>query len=385
MSKQKKIDIFNEFLEPLNFETDLFFFSSHEEKEEKIDEFIPVPMTEIEIEKRKRHQAYLALNQILENYTYFDFFSKDLFKIAKLSKFTAQYHNKNIVTPEIFFLNLCSFNSEIENLLTNNSLKKSFIKKLIQNLEHNEIKTKNKETFLFSQLKKFKKVFDKKRNQFEIMLQDSLNFSISSSFPFFLKQETKRVGFPLNQKIQFSFEMHQIFEKSSENALTRFKTPIITPEVLLLTIMEDKNLQISQIIKNNLLNETEWYLLRYKLLKDLHKQELVIRSNVSKNQYFFAYLLKTELSAKEFETLIERDLLEKAVGMFRNVLFTKILEIDIFDLIENETFASMNSNLKNQRKFSELADPSEQVEEIEEIEELTEEETEQVEETEQET
>ena len=38
---------------------------------------------EIQVEKRKRNQAYVSLDYLLSRVTYFDFFSPDSFKIAK--------------------------------------------------------------------------------------------------------------------------------------------------------------------------------------------------------------------------------------------------------------------------------------------------------------
>ena len=64
----------------------------------------------------------------------------------------------------------------------------------------------------------------------------------------------------------------------------------------------------SKIIKKILGNDTDWYLLRYQLIKHLHSQESNIRSEVSKNQQYFAYLLKIELTDLEFEKLLQKNL-----------------------------------------------------------------------------
>ena len=72
--------------------------------------------------------------------------------------------------------------------------------------------------------------------------------------------------------------------------------------------MEEKNSKIGKKIRKILYDETSWYLLRYKLLKRLYNQEVNVRSQVIKNQQFFAYLLKTQISESNFEKLIQEDL-----------------------------------------------------------------------------
>ena len=75
---------------------------------------------QIAIEKRKRNQAYLALDYILSRVTYFDFFSSDAFKISTYSKHFAQIFQKKNVTSELLLLpffycesNISSFFSEL--------------------------------------------------------------------------------------------------------------------------------------------------------------------------------------------------------------------------------------------------------------------------------
>jgi hypothetical protein len=46
-------------------------------------------------------------------------------------------------------------------------------------------------------------------------------------------------------------------------------------------------------------------------MKVIHKHESIIRSDVVKNQQYFAYLLRTQLSTFEFDNLIDNEELEK--------------------------------------------------------------------------
>ena len=104
------------------------------------------------------------------------------------------------------------------------------------------------------------------------------------------------------------------------------------------------------LIKNQILTATEWHLLRYRLIKSLHKNESIIRSEVTKNQQYFAYLLKTELSELEFNKLIDTDSLVTGVQLFRNMLITQLTQVNIFTLVFDEVKKSIQ--ITNKRKYS---------------------------------
>ena len=109
--------------------------------------------------------------------------------------------------------------------------------------------------------------------------------------------------------------------------------------------MEDKTLKINDFLKKKVVNETSWYLLRYKLLKSLYKEEVNIKTQVKKNYHFFAYLLKTQIPHANFEKLIEKNYLEKAVFLFRNVLINDLLKNNLINDFEIETNFSLENNI----------------------------------------
>jgi hypothetical protein len=152
------------------------------------------------------------------------------------------------------------------------------------------------------------------------------------------------------KEMLYSTEMNQLFEKTIDNALNRFKTPVVTPEVLFITLMEEKTSRAGKIIKKILKTDASWYLLRYRLIKRLHSQEVLIRGEVTKNQHYFAYLMKTRFSEFDFNKLIENDLLFTAVSFFRNSLMKDILKQNIFNLLKDEIFNSIKFTSK--RKYS---------------------------------
>lgn len=272
------------------------------------------------IEKRRRHQTYMALDYFLSAVTYFDFFSSDAFKIVKNAKYLAQICEKS-VTSELLLLPFFSYPSHVSAILKDFEITEAMIETVVASLQ----KTK-KENF-----------FQKQKNSIKQTLRNVKGFFV-------------RETLALNQNVKYSHEVNKIFEKAAENALSRFKTPVISPEILFITIIEDKNSKASRIIKKFLKTDVEWYLLRYKLIKRIHNQESNIRSEVVKNQHYFAYLMKIQLTDFEFNKLIENEALAKGISLFRNTLISKILKIDIFEEISEEIYTSMK--ITNKRSYS---------------------------------
>jgi hypothetical protein len=187
------------------------------------------------------------------------------------------------------------------------------------------IKDRKKENFLFLQFPNFK--------------------TWINDIKFYFANDKKK----FNHKLPYSYEVNLLFEKCAENALIRFKTPVITAEILLITLMESKNTKVSKIFKRCLQNETNWYVFRYRLMKRLHAEESAIREDVIKNQQYFAYLLKTQLHDNEFKALMNTNL-QAGVTLFRNTLIVNILKVDLYEKMYMDIRKSIK--LKKQRKYS---------------------------------
>jgi hypothetical protein len=324
----------DEFLESINYSSEENItkdISSFDLK--KIFENISfeIKQDEIAAEKRRRYQAYKSLEYQLSNFTFFDFFSADAFDIIKNSKFLSQIYKQKQVTSEFLFLPFFDSKFEIATILEEFGFNENFIQNFCFNLEEisqQKSQVKNKLTFLLQ--------------------ENSKNSNkTNSQFGNILAEVQKKLGF-INQleessqkEIQFSYEANQLFEKSADNAMVRFKTPIITPEILFISLMEEKNFLIGKLIKKELLDETNWYLLRYKLLKKLYNQEVIIKSEIKKSHQFFAYLLKTQISEANFQKLIEKKALEKAVSLFRNYVIRDVLKSNFLENFDVETHASI--------------------------------------------
>lgn len=295
----------------------------------QIFESIPLErkLEEIQAEKRRRYQAYKALEYNLSSLTYFDFFSFDSFEIVKNAKFLAQIYEKKEVTPELLLLPFFDTTLEIGKVLKEVGFDETFVQSFSTDLQKVIGKGTN-QTEEGGIKKKIISFIKKTSNQVEEFVSEYFAFDSKSEVIF-------------NQKIKYSYETHQIFEKAAENGLSRFKTPVITPEILFITLMEEKDSKVGKKIRKILNDETTWYLIRYKLLKRLYHQEINVRNQVSKNQQFFAYLLKTELPESSFEKLIKKKLLSKSVALFRNLIIRDIMKKDLFDSFDIETHSAI--------------------------------------------
>ena len=262
---------------------------------------------QISLEKRKRVQLYTSLDYFSSSLTYFDFFSVDTFKILLDAKYLTQACGKEILTSDFLLIPFFNFNFEISKILErHNVIKKDIGSILSKSFDFKKIKGLNK-------------------------------FQSPFSFPFLKKENVS-----LDQ-IKCSQESYRLFEKAAENALNRFKTPIINVEILFITLMEEKDTKVGKLIQSFLKNETEWYVLRYKLLKRLHEQETYIRTEVKRNQHYFAYLLKKNLPEFHFQRLIdnnEYEYVSLGVLFFRKEVIKSLLSIDLLDNVYLDVFKS---------------------------------------------
>jgi ATP-dependent Clp protease ATP-binding subunit ClpA len=271
----------------------------------------------IKNEKRRRNQIYTALDYLRSHKNKFDFFSYDSIKIFKTSKELTKAFKQQKVTSEILLLSFFNSNSEILKIFNKFNISFSQVEKAIlyaynlESLKNNEIK------------------------KIQILPKFLTNFSKP------LKYNT--------EISDYNFEVKLIIEKAIENAF-RFKTPVITSEILFLTILEDKNSSAGQLLKTLLATDLEWNLIRYEILKKLHNQETKVQGTLDKSLRYFAYLLKIELDDTQFEKLLQKTDFASIILNYRDLIISKVLEVDIFKEIEKDIKLSIKTN--NKRKYS---------------------------------
>ena len=269
-------------------------------------------LEKVNLEKRRRHQVYTTLDYLISGITYFDFFSSDAFEIAKNSKYLAEICNKKSVTTEFLLLSFFYSDLELVKIFKEFKISEKRIARFI--MKNNKVNNSNK--------KDLKAVLEK----FNTRTKNS------------------------QHSLDYSYEVNKIFEKASENALTRFKTPVINSAILFMTLLEEEKSLASKMIKHILSSEIDWYLVRYKILKYLHSHESSIRSNIILNQHYFAYLLKTQLTDKQFSSLIEQNNLAESVALFRNDLVNQTLKINFTEILKKDTTMSMR--IMNKRTYT---------------------------------
>jgi|APCry1669190591_1035303.scaffolds.fasta_scaffold05083_2 hypothetical protein len=290
------------FLEKKTVNITPIIFSDHIDSTKTIEQ-------KIQLERRRRHQAYTALDYHLSLTTYFDFFSFDAFQIAKESKYITQIEKREIVTSDILLLAFFLKNLKIGEILNNYGITRETV------VEKLSLVSEKEDTIFENLLKKFQ-----------------ISFPISFQSFFF------------DSKIEYSLEVNQIFQKAAENAFNRFKTPLIGTEILLLTLLEEQETLAGKIFKQFYPTDSDWFALRYELIKRIYSQESMIRTEVGTSQEYFAYLLKTRFSDFEFESLIANGYFSQSVLSFRNHLISEALKIDIYECLEQEVYRSIELN-----------------------------------------
>jgi hypothetical protein len=202
----------------------------------------------IQTEKRRRNQIYQTLDYVLSIVTYFDFFSFDSFQIINRAKEFSIFYNVQLITNEFLLLSFIYSNTQMTKLLEEYGITKENILKELP--------------------------FITKKNQ-------------SSKNPFIEKIQ-QYIGSPKKEiDNKFSHEINLLIEKASENALIRFKTPVITSEILFLTLIEQKNNKLVKLLKKIVVNDLNWHLLRYKLIKRMASKISPIICKSSALRFFF--------------------------------------------------------------------------------------------------
>jgi len=258
-------------------------------------------------EIRKRHYTYTLLDYIFSNSTYFDFFSLDTFQVLIHTKYVGSIclSTEKVIGSEFFLFSFLTLDLPIKKFLEDHNICSKEMGLLISSV--NQLNSKA--------------LIDKKDFYFRKIFKD---FQLSKIKP-----------------LKYAHEVNLLLEKTAENALLRFKTPVITPEIFLITLMEEKNNKSGKLLKKLLKTESNWYLLRYKLIKRIHLQESEIKSKVKKNEHYFTYLLKICLSELEFNTLIEQNSLATGSSFFRNQVVYELLSLDFLKMLYQEIHNSL--------------------------------------------
>ena len=270
------------------------------------------------LEKRRRHQIYTTLDYISSHKNMFDFYSSDTIFLLKRAQNSARIIKQKKVTTELLLL--AFFTSDSELLLIFKKFNLSF-PRIFKYVEYGY----NLKDSYKNPLKSF----------FEPLIKNN-----------FLLWNSKQ----LNKTSEYNYEVKYVLEKALENAF-RFKTPILSPEIFFLTLLEEKNTSAGQLLKLTLKTDLQWNLLRYELLKKIHNQESKVQGNIFKNSRYFAYILKSELTDLQFEKLLKQDkYITRAILNFRDLVINNLLSVDLPSVIYFDVKTSIKAT--NLRTYS---------------------------------
>jgi hypothetical protein len=289
------------------------------------------------IERRKRYQTYIALDYYLSAITYFDYYSRDSIQRILEAKYIAQLAERH-VRSEYLVIPFCfDESSSIFIFLEELGVTKKDIDIVLEGFFE---KKKQLPQNLFE---RFLSLFGSS-NEYKPI--DYVNLDMPNEY---LPGIIPSVKNTMTQdfRINFSFESQKLFEKAIKNALEYFRSPVVSPEILFFTLLEDKKTGSSKLIRKLLKNdETKLLILRYKLIRRIYSQEAKIKNEIKPNYHFFAYLLKIHIGDFEFDELVEDNQLEYGILNFRKVLLKSILNSNIYDDLEDEVILSIKNHKK---------------------------------------
>lgn len=293
------------------FPSELKSLQSFKEKEPKF------------FEKRKRSQAYMYMQSLFSQITFFDFFTKDALDILILAKKIALILEEKVITEDILILAFYFSEGEFSFFFKNENITSEIILETYFLKNSTNIKT---------------------QNSILMILKDQLKNRKNSFTELFLSPD------PIKQNLSFSPKLFFFLNKTLEIALEKYKTPVISSDVLLLSLLDSS---AGNKLKKLLNSPEQWYRLRFKILKNLYREEDIIKNQLSLNQQQFAYLAKIYLSQKIFGNAIETQKIDKAIEVFRYKIISNLLsnpEEDLPKLIEKETYLSIQIATKNSKK-----------------------------------
>lgn len=257
-------------------------------------------LTNILKEKRKRFQVYTTLDFLISMITPFDFFSKETFEI-----FMYTLHLYTLLKPKkfsylLFFISCFEKGKISKELLNNNNIT---LENLLKKLETHDVliktQTENKDLMLFNILS-------------------------------FL--ELKQIKVFLNKLV--------------ENTQNRFKTPLISEEIFLITLLElTKGEDATPFFLQNT-SKIDYLNIRYKLLKKLHNIETVLKIKIPQNFLFFSYLTQMQFSWFESNNLLFTDDQKAGVLFFRNRLILECLNSNILTDLKKQIYQTISTKRK---------------------------------------
>ena len=288
------------------------------------------------LENRRRLQVYSILDYYISPTTYFDFFTIDTLKVLVTAKILSFLLGKKIVTSDILLYSFFIQNLEIKTILKISGIKEKKIAYYLWTHWKKPITKKEKIKDFFYRIKRF---FD--LSKFKIFRNNQLKMK------------------KLHKKIDYSSEIYKLFFEAIIIAKTRFNTPIISPEILLLVLIETKGSMSFKLFQKSIKNKKNRLNLRHKLIKKIYLSEKFIRYDLPPSILYFSYLFRSRLTERQFTKLLISNKLIYLYGvlLFRKKLIKQILSQNFLHSLKKKILYKLFPKKKERSTISYLFSP----------------------------
>lgn len=269
-------------------------------------------------EKRKRLQIQESLNYYLSAFSSYDFFSSEVIEMLNQSKILTLILNTDTLTSDMVLHTIFD--------MKNNKVKRYF--------KQMNITKKKSERYLL-------KKWGQKKS-----LSDSLTF-IDKLKNKFLKKITKIFRVNLIsvknedmekvEKVKFSEELLTIIDKAIKKANVVYKTPIVSLDIFLMTLLEEKGSHSRDLFINLIPDLRSLLQFRYKMLMHIYKTEKRLYNIIPKGLLVFDYLLRREFTSDLFCSMtFDPHIHYLRVLRYRNKLISKVLSYKYPEVVKSE-------------------------------------------------
>ncbi len=126
-----------------------------------------------------------------------------------------------------------------------------------------------------------------------------------------------------------------LLEKSSKNARNRFYTPLISLNILILTMMEENQLNTGKLFKSALGSQLKWLVFHYKLIRLVYEQEATIRKELKPKHFHYFYLLISLIPESKYNFELKKKRLQKKTLRLRLFIIKQALRVNKLKFINN--------------------------------------------------
>jgi hypothetical protein len=271
----------------------------------------------IKLEKRRRIQTYLLLNRQISTTLPATFFTFDIMQLfAKYFRLKTD----SLITQNTLFLLFLTFQKEVKNLIIEFLKEPLIIRQFYLTCKSNFFVKKITKSYL--KLKNF---------SYQIVNQFLQRYPHS------------------NNSLHFTDNSLLCFKKLAQTGFEKYHTPLISPEIFFLTIVDNLACQKNLYLLNNFSTPFTLSLVRYQLLKSIYLHESMIRNKIPKSLHIFMYLLHLELPKKHIQTLFKTDAINRIILIFRNKMLLQLLLLNVYKNYKQENNI-ISINMK-ERKF----------------------------------